>query len=223
MESLAMTGECIADLIPEYGVVHLQNALSEDEQKALWTRTKPKVTDPSGKATGFAAFAVSSGKSHRDEVFDGYGELLFRRSAEELMKQMSEEDCKQEPSYRRLSQIISGEKPVSLNCVAGNYYRADATLANHCDMNKPFFTMSVALGDAIEFTVGKKTQRPWKNERSGPGKTLVMKSGDAVFFDGGSVPHEVGKILPGTAPSWWESNKVPNGARCVLLFREDIS
>lgn len=218
-----MTGECTATLIPEYGVIHLQNALTEEEQRALWERTKPHVKDPLGKATGFSAFAVSSGSSHRDDVFDEFGHMLFTRSAEELMKQMTEEDCKNEPSYKRLSQIVSGERPIKLNCVAGNYYRADAILANHCDMDKVFFTMSVALGDDIEFTVGKKTHRPMKNERSGPGRSFIMKSGDAVFFDGGSIPHEVGRILPNTAPSWWKRAKVKNGARCVVLFREDLS
>lgn len=218
-----MTGECTAHLIPEYGVIHLQNALSQEEQMALWERCKPRVKNPKGKVTGFSAFSVSSGKSDRDEVFDRFGELLFTRSAEELMKQMSEEDCQKEPSYKRLSEIISGKRPVSLNCVGGNYYRKDAILANHCDMDKIFFTMSISLGDDIEFTVGKKTRMPRKNERSGPGKMLIVKAGDAVFFDGGSIPHQVGKILPGTAPEWWEAAKVPNGNRCVVLFREDIS
>ena len=48
-----------------------------------------------------------------------------------------------------------------------------------------------------------------------------MKSGDAVFFDGGSIPHEVGKILPGTAPEWWEAAKVPN-EKGVSSFSGDI-
>lgn len=222
--SLTASSEtCTANLIPEYGVIHLKNALTEQEQRTLWARAKPHVRDPAGKATGFSAFAVSSGKSNRDKVFDEFGKLLFERSAEELVKQMpKEEDRLKELAYKRLSQIHSGTKPVSLNCVAGNYYRPDAILANHCDMDKPFFTMSVALGDDIEFTVGKKTKNPWKNERSGRGKTFVMKSGDAVFFDGGSIPHEVGGIVKGTAPSWWAGTKVKNGARCVVLFREDI-
>ena len=165
-----MTGECSANLIPEYGVIHLQNALREEEQKALWKKTKPKVKNPKGKMTGFSAFAVSSGKSDRDQDFDRFGELLFTRTAAELMKQMTADDCKNEPSYKRLSE----------------------------------------------------THKPFRNERSGPGRTFIMKSGDAVFFDGGSIPHEVNRILPGTAPAWWEKAKVPNGARCVVLFREDM-
>jgi hypothetical protein len=27
-------------------------------------------------------------------------------------------------------------------------------------------------------------------------------------------------MLPGTAPTWWEGAKVPNGSRCVIVFRE---
>jgi len=50
--------------------------------------------------------------------------------------------------------------------------------------------MSVALGDDIEFTIGKKTGRPFRmNERNGKERTIIMKSGYAIFFDGGTVPH----------------------------------
>ena len=97
MELLAITGECSCNLIREYGVIHLRNALSEEEQKSLWSKTKPNVKDPKGKVTGFSAFAVSSGKAHRDEVFDGFGELLFNRSVEELMKQMIKRSAKTNP------------------------------------------------------------------------------------------------------------------------------
>jgi alkylated DNA repair dioxygenase AlkB len=82
--------------------------------------------------------------------------------------------------------------------------------------------MSVALGDDCEFTIGKKTGRPRSKmvERNGKEKTILMKSGDAIFFDGGSVPHQVTRCIPNTAPKWWEDHKVPNGSRCVVLFRE---
>ena len=79
----------------------------------------------------------------------------------------------------------------------------------------------MALGDDCEFTIGKKTGRPSRmSERSGKEKTIIMKSGDAVFFDGGSVPHQVTRVIPKTAPKWWNDQKVPNGSRCVVLFRE---
>ena len=48
----------------------------------------------------------------------------------------------------------------------------------------------------------------------------MMKSGDAVFFDGNCVPHQVTRCIPKTAPNWWNDHKVENGSRCVVLFRE---
>ena len=47
-----------------------------------------------------------------------------------------------------------------------------------------------------------------------------MKSGDAVFFDGGSCPHHVVRMVKDTAPSWWNKMKVPNGSRLVVVMRE---
>jgi ASC-1-like (ASCH) protein len=82
--------------------------------------------------------------------------------------------------------------------------------------------MSVALGDDCEFVIAKKTGRNRLNERSGIEKRIIMKSGDAIFFDGGCIPHEVKKILPNTAPNWWEKDKIENGSRCVILFREKV-
>ena len=67
-----------------------------------------------------------------------FGKLLFNRSAEELLKQMSKEECQNEPSYKRLWEIISGKKPVRLNRVTGNYYHKHAILPNHCDMPNIF-------------------------------------------------------------------------------------
>jgi len=82
--------------------------------------------------------------------------------------------------------------------------------------------MSVALGDDIEFTIGKKTGRPFRmNERNGKERTIIMKSGDAIFFDGGTVPHLVKRLIKETAPDWWEAVKMKNGSRCVVLFREN--
>ena len=75
---------------------------------------------------------------------------------------------RKEPSYARLAKILSGEKPVNLNHIGGNCYLKSAVLKNHCDLPKQFFTMSVALGDDIDFSVGQKTNKPFPNERSGP-------------------------------------------------------
>merc|ERR1712188_62797 len=209
------------ELVPEYGVVHLKHALNEREQQDLWDKCKRECKDPGGATSGMTSFHVSSGAAeHRDHVLTDFGELLFQRSATELAKLSSDEDMKAEPSYMRLWESLTGLNPVVLNHITGNCYRKDSILRNHCDMAQQFFTMSVALGDDIEFTVGKKTTTPNKNERSGTTRTLLMKSGDAIFFDGGSIPHSVDRILPGTAPAWWASAKHPNGSRVAVLFRE---
>merc|ERR1712224_1191484 len=103
----------------------------------------------------------------------------------------------------------------------GNYYRAEAVLNNHVDADGILFSMSVAVGDDCEFVIGRATNRSNRlSERKGKPHKIRMRSGDAIFFDGGSVPHEVTKVFGGTGPSWWEENKVPNGARCVTVFRE---
>ena len=82
-------------------------------------------------------------------------------------------------------------------------------MMNHVDSDHIFFTMTLALGDDCEFVIGKKTNRPKRmSERYGKQKTIIMKSGDAVFFDGGSVPHEVTRIIPKTAPKWWNEHKI---------------
>ena len=72
-----------AVLIPEFGVIHLKGALTETEQKQLWSKCKPNVRDPAGATASFTGFHVSSGTSgNRDEALSKYGELLFQRSAE---------------------------------------------------------------------------------------------------------------------------------------------
>ena len=212
---------CTATLYPEYGVIHLKGALSEKEQKALWAKSKG-ARDPAGANQTSTQFHISSGTgSSKDEPLSEYGKLLYTRSAVELAKQMSEEDCKNEPSFKRLHQIISGAKPVNLNHISGIVYSKQANLRNHQDVDKVFYTMTVSLGDDIEFTVGKKVGT-YKNERSGPPKKMVMKSGDAIFFDGGSIPHEVNRVVPDTGPEWWTGKRLKNGARVVVVFREDL-
>ena len=216
-------GECRAVVIREYGVVHLKGALSRDGQRDLWQLIKPHVKDPSGSATGFSCFEISrkGGKSARVPAFDEYGALVFGLCAEQLTQTLDAESCADEPSFRRLHELASGVRKLKLEEVQGNYYRADAALPNHVDCDGILFTMSVALGDDCEFIIGQKTNRSARmSERSGKTQKITMKSGDAIFFDGGSVPHQVKRVLPGTGASWWEEEKVPSGSRCVLLFRE---
>ncbi|GMI10230.1 hypothetical protein TrVE_jg82, partial [Triparma verrucosa] len=115
-----------------------------------------------------------------------------------------------------------GSKELKLDEVFVNYYRPDVKLLNHTDGDNVLFSMTVALGDDCEFVIGEPTNRkPARlSERNGESRTIMMKSGDAVFFDGESVAHQVKRMLPGTAPVWWEGAKVPNGSRCVIVFRE---
>ena len=210
-------------LIPEYGVVHLKNCLSESGQRELWDITKPRVADPAGKATGFSVIrkARAGRFERRDLDIDAFGALLFGSCGEALVKLTTEEEFASEPSYMRLQDLVDGSKELQLDEVFGNYYRPDAKLLNHTDGDNVLFSMTVALGDDCEFVIGEPTNRkPVRlSERNGKPRTIVMKSGDAVFFDGGSVAHQVKRMLPGTAPAWWEGAKVQNGSRCVIVFR----
>lgn len=216
-------GPCVPVFLKKYGVIHLRGALSDLGQRDLWDLAKPCVHDPLGRAAGFSVFEVSKkgGKSKRVPAFDNYGALLFGVCADRLTQIISADVCAKEPSYQRLQDLASGARTLQLDEVRGLYYRQDASLLNHVDSDDILFTMSVALGDDCEFVIGQKTGRMSRlSERSGKPRSIRMKSGDAIFFDGGSVPHQVKRIIAGTAPKWWEKNKIPNGSRCVLLFRE---
>lgn len=85
----------------------------------------------------------------------------------------------------------------TLDQVCGNYYRPDAKLLNHTDGDNVLFSIIVALGDDCEFVIGEPTNRKPARLSERNGRTIVMKSGDAVFFDGGSVAHQVKRMLPG--------------------------
>jgi len=220
-----IVGDCKVNLLPEYGVIHLSGALSEAGQKKLWDLTKPIVEDPEKKAAGFSTFNFHKKRSTAPRKYpeiDLYGHLLFQLAAKALSNsKVDKSTISNEPSYERLAGITSGEVPVQLDETWMLYYRSDARLSNHIDCDSVLFTMSVALGDDCEFVIGRKTGRARYGERCNHGeRTIRMRSGDAIFFDGGSVPHCVNRVIEGTAPSWWNGMKVPNGSRCVLLFRE---
>ena len=114
----ANVGECEAHLIKEYGVIHLKNALSEAGQKDLWALTKPHVSDPKGRATGFSNWSICSknGKEKRNPHFDQYGRLLFNLSAKELVKHVKDEDdIMNEPAYKHLHEIENGARQIHLD------------------------------------------------------------------------------------------------------------
>ena len=221
-------GKCEATLIPRYGVIHVKNAFNDKGQQQMWNLLKPRISDPSNKATGFHCVNIC----HKDHInrklvkrvkeVDYYAKLLFERTAEEFMKLNF--DASNEPSYQRLQNLANGSKPFKPGQQFANYYRADASFENHLDSDEILFTMTLAIGDDCEFHIGKPTKRSGTNkrmsERSGKVEKIIMKSGDAVFFDGGSCPHHVVRMVKDTAPSWWNKMKVPNGSRLVVVMRE---
>ena len=221
-------GKCDAHLIPRYGVIHVKNAFNDEGQQRVWNLLKPRISDPSNKSVGFHCFNICH-KDHKNrkpvkrvKEVDYYAKLLFERTAEEFVKLNF--DSSNEPSYQRLESLANGSKPFRSGQQFGNYYRADASLENHLDSEEILFTMTLSIGDDCEFHIGKPTKRSGSNkrmgERSGKVEKIIMKSGDAVFFDGGSCPHHVIRMIKDTAPSWWNKMKVPNGSRLVVVMRE---
>ena len=154
-------GKCVPVLIKEYGVIHLRGALSERGQRDLWQLLKPRIQDPRQKATGFSGFSISKkgGKSKRVPAFDEYGALMFGLCADRLTHTLRVDECAEEPSYKRLHDLVSGTQKLNLEEIQGNYYRADASLMNHTDGDGILLTMSVALGDDCDFVIGQKTNR----------------------------------------------------------------
>ncbi|CAE7384797.1 unnamed protein product [Symbiodinium sp. CCMP2592] len=212
------------ELVPEFGVILLKHVLSTSEQLALYKQVKDEVkTGQRGVPGNFHLSSGAAGSSHRRDALHELGNLLFHRAATaaaSIKEDVSGEDATtMEPSLNRLQQVLSGERPADVQYVAGVAYTSTAKLANHCDMNKPLYTMSLALGEACDFTFGEKTARPYPNERSGKPVSLRMESGDAMFFDGGSIPHAVDGLVAGSAPDWW-AKAGPKCSRVSFLFRE---
>jgi len=196
----------------QYGVIHLRGAFSDREQSELCQ----KVRGCSRKSGEFCISSGDPGSSSRRDEFHELGDRLYARIAQELGR--LREDQLAEPQWKRMALAYSGERPVSTTVVTGKPYATGDTLPNHTDLDKPLYTMSLALGDACDFTIGKKTIRPRKNEINGTPVTVCMRSGDVMFFDGGSVPHSIDRIHNGTAPAFWTKDGL-GVARAILLFR----
>ena len=172
-----------------------------------------------------ANFHLSSGATgapQRQEALHELGELLYSRFAQAVGEQLSPDQVNAEPSLRRIARIHSGEQPVKVDMVSGMCYQAHSKLDHHQDGPMPLCTMSVALGDACDFVIGGKPLRSFKNLRVGAARTLRMESGDALYFDAGSVPHGIPTIHKGSAPAWYRSVREQGfqGARVSVLFRE---
>ena len=100
-------------------------------------------------------FAGAAGAPHRNEMLHNLGELLFTRSAEAVVSELDAVEIAAEPSLKRLGDAATGENPPNVNNVTGASYKPGATMNNHCDLDRPLYTMSVAVGCSCEFTVGK--------------------------------------------------------------------
>ena len=215
-------------IVKEYGVLHLRGALGEEEQLALLRQIASDVKSRPPANPIPANFHLSSGDAGsvtRREPLHELGKLLYQRFADEVAKQLSPTEVAAEPSMARIARVHSGEQPVNVNHVSGVCYQAHSVLANHQDGPKALYTMSVALGCACDFVVGARPATSagrFKNLRSGAPATLRMESGDAIFFDGGSIPHAIPTIHKGTAPPLWHQAlpKGFGGARVSVLFRE---
>jgi hypothetical protein len=129
-------------------------------------------------------------------------------------------EVERDPSLKRLADLASGSRPPVISNVTGASYKPGSTMVNHSDLDRPLYTMSVAVGEACDFVVGRRTSRPKGNERSGRPVKVRMCSGDAIYFDGGSVPHEVTGIERGSAPGFFAEMGPKGIARISVLFRE---
>jgi len=218
-----------AQIIREFGVIHLRHALSEAEQAKLFKMIAADCKARPASNPIPANFHLSSGevgaKQRRQPLHD-IGELLYARFAKEVADQLSSQEIDAEPALARIARVHSGQQPVRVDHVSGVCYLAHSVLDNHQDGPMALNTMSVALGDACDFVVGQSPavagRKPFPNLRAGTPVTLRMESGDAIFFDGGSVPHAVPRIHKGTAPSYFRMLQAKGfqGARVSLLFRE---
>jgi alkylated DNA repair dioxygenase AlkB len=208
-------------IIKEYGVVHLKNALDLEEQKSLFEEIVGSVRGFGNAPSTFHLSSGDPGSSNRNEFLHTIGSSLFLRCATAVTSNLSVLEISDEPSLKRLGDAASGAKPPNINNVTGVSYKPAVTMNNHSDLNRPIYTMSVALGGSCDFTVGKRTNTPHANERSGNPVTIRMASGDAIYFDGGAVPHQVSNINTNTAPSFFTIKSKPkNIARISVLFRE---
>lgn len=214
-------------ILGEYGVIHIKGALTKSEQIKLFDKVRGKSKVPS-RSLGESEFHLSSGEDKFcDTNLMKLGETLYNLCAD-VLEEVDHDDArgekgvKGEPALARLGRIKSSREPVDIITISGKNFLSHANLNNHTDYPGSLYTMSLALGDSIDFTIGKATIKPHKKERSGTPVTIRMNSGDCIFFDGGCVPHAVDKVIKGSAPSWWDraARDVVKADRMVILFRE---
>merc|ERR1711939_319142 len=146
-----------AELLREYGVVHLRGVLDEKQQRELYLQIED--TAPKGKKVSPGNFHISS-DGHRREPLHELGERLFSCVAQQLGALTSEDNVALTPSLKRMAEAYSGAVPIKVDHICGVAYWPGMVLDNHSDCAKPLYTMSLALGEACDFTVGQKTLKP---------------------------------------------------------------
>ena len=218
-------------LLRDYGMFFLPGALSEKEQAKLFEAVQGKCKGNKGMVP--ENFYISSSTAAGGPPEPGLHVLsaaLYERAAAAFCSRLTEEQRMEMTndrlggSLKRVWQVHTKEKPADIAVVTGVSYHPYNKLSNHTDTKgTSLYTMSVALGAACDFTVGKKTPIPHKWEKSGTPITFRMRSGDAMFFDGGCVPHAVDGIHSDEpVPDFFKKTRGAKGARISVLFRENL-
>lgn len=156
-----------ATIIKEYGVVHLRYAFTLAEQEELFNAVRGKVRGVGDAPAIFTHPRAKQASAHRNDALHSLGELFFSRCAEVLLKSFEEGDLtadevEREPALRRLGNAAFRKNPPNVNNVTGASYKRGAKMNNHSDLDRPLYTMNVAVGDTCSFIVGKPTARPYK-------------------------------------------------------------
>ena len=120
-----------ANIVRQYGVIHLSGALSEKEQEQLMRHISSDcVTRPPSNPIP-ANFHISSGEvgsKQRKQPLHELGERLYSTFATEVSMQLSSDEIKAERSLQRIARIHSGEQPVKVDHVSGVSYLAHSVL-----------------------------------------------------------------------------------------------
>ena len=82
------------------------------------------------------------------------------------------------------------------NGVWARIYNTNNGLGYHVDPKQKEWVFIISLGCDIEFRYYK--------ESKDCAKSLIIHSGDSVYFNGAALYHAVISIIPGTGPDWWE-------------------
>ena len=141
-----------AVLIREYGVIHIKNALTMEQQTRFWKITKPRRRSCRPGHKGFQLCSVRKEwqrEAHKcvRHVWQNAGSRGARAklAAEEPVKQTpSESDCSAEPSYQHLQDIWSGKVPIELG-------QLRELLASRGECDKPLRLRPDFISDDLGF------------------------------------------------------------------------